>query len=356
MKNNGFIKIFEPSPPQHKDLANFLRIIEDNGWFTNFGPLHDKLIEKFSTYFGFPESQIVLFPNATLAISGAISSLNLNEKKWYVPSWTFTATPLGIIFGGGNPYFVDVDKSGRADFKGKTGNFLEVLPFGDSLRDDIINSEFDYQVIDGAASFDALKGFSLPQNKSVGVVVSLHATKLMSTGEGGVFITNDQSWANKVRDWTRFGFQGGGRISKSIGINAKFSEYQAALGLASFKNWPSHRLRIIELNKKLLDITLNNGFEPSSTSMKGFATPYWMVKTSGIDQKNNLVKQFLRLKIETRNWWETGCADMPAFSNYLRDDLVNTNNISNELIGLPFHLNLSEKDLEKIDYALNLSR
>jgi dTDP-4-amino-4,6-dideoxygalactose transaminase len=356
MQKNDFIKIFEPSPPNYKDLKNFLKIIEDNGWFTNFGPLHDELIDKFSAYFGFPKSQIVLFPNATLAISGAISSLKLKDKRWYVPSWTFTATPLGIIFGGGDPHFVDVDKSGRADFEGKTGNFLEVLPFGDSLRDDILNSKFDYEVIDGAASFDSLKGFTLPQNRPVGVVVSLHATKLMSTGEGGVFITNDQSWANRVRAWTRFGFEGGERISKSIGINAKFSEYQAALGLASFKNWPSHRLRITELNKKVLDITLNNGFEPSPASTKGFATPYWIIKTSGIDQKNNLVEQFSRLKIETRNWWESGCADMPAFSNFVREDMVNTKKISNELVGLPFHLNLSEKDLEKIDYALNLSR
>ena len=45
-----------------------------------------------------------------------------------------------------------------------------------------------------------------------------------------------------------------------------------------------------------------------------------------------------------------------AYSNFVREDMVNTKKISNELIGLPFHLNLSEKDLEKIDYALNLSR
>ena len=58
--------------------------IEENKWFTNFGPLHDDLICKFSEYFKFPSNQIVLFPNATLAIAGAIAALNLKNKQWLV--------------------------------------------------------------------------------------------------------------------------------------------------------------------------------------------------------------------------------------------------------------------------------
>jgi dTDP-4-amino-4,6-dideoxygalactose transaminase len=356
VKQRSLIKVFEPFPPSYKELEPFLMQIERNNWFTNFGPLHDDLICKFSKYFNFPSNQIVLFPNATLAIAGAIAALNLKNKQWLVPSWTFAATPSAIIFGGGTPYFVDIDEEWRAKLHKKNGNLVDVLPFGDSLRENLNETKGDYQIIDGAASFDSLRGFKLPSNKSVGVIVSLHATKLMSTGEGGVFITNNESWANSVRDWTRFGFQNGKRVSNFVGINAKFSEYQAALGLVSFKNWQTQREKILKLNSIVLDLTLRNGFEASPATFKGYATPYWILKTSSKKQKINLVKNFAQLRIETRDWWESGCATMPAFKRFKKDSLSATYKTSNEVVGLPFHLNLSDKDFDRIDSALNISR
>lgn len=356
MRQKNLIKVFEPYPPKIKEVKSYLRQIEKNNWYTNFGPLHDELVIKFSQYFNIPSNQIVLFPNATLAIVGAISVLNLKNKRWLVPSWTFAATPSAVVLGGGKPFFVDIDEEWRAKLNRKNGNLIDVLPFGDSLRETLIDTSGNYQIIDGAASFDSLKEIKFPSNKSVGVVVSLHATKLMSTGEGGVFITNDQSWANRVRDWTRFGFQNGNRVSNFVGINAKFSEYQAALGLVSFKNWKSQRDKILKLNSIVLDLTLRNGFEASPATLKGYATPYWILKTASKNQKINLVKNFAKLGIETRDWWNSGCAVMPAFKHFEKDSLRATHKLSSEVVGLPFHLNLSGNDLDRIDFALNVSQ
>lgn len=68
------------------------------------------------------------------------------------------------------------------------------------------------------------------------------------------------------------------------------------------------------------------------------------------------MKNFAQLRIETRDWWESGCAIMPAFKHFKKDSPRATHKTSNEVVGLPFHLNLSYKDFDRIDSALNISK
>lgn len=349
------IKIMEPSGPKLREIHKYLKTIDKNGIYTNFGPLHDQLIFEFSKYFKINQNKIVLLSNATLALIGAIATTPNMYKVWQVPSWTFTATPSAIVAAGRSPRFVDVDKQWRAKFSSKNHNWVDVLPFGDEMRISYDKKPNDFLIIDGAASFDALKNINFGNLSSTAIILSLHATKLMSAGEGGVFITNDELWAKRLRSWSSFGFDSKNRVSSSLGINAKFSEYNAAVGLASFYKWEINRNKIRHLTERVNEISNKYSFDVAPAMRKGLATPYWIVHLKTKAEKVRLVKQFQLLGIETRDWWAAGCKQMPAFNRFTTESLVNTKKLSETTIGLPFHLKLTNADLNRIDNAISFT-
>ena len=64
--------------------------------------------------------------------------------------------------------------------------------------------------------------------------------KIITTGQGGALITNDDEIANKLRKLKDFGRTGGGNdIHDSIGFNFKFTELQACIGIEQMKKLPN---------------------------------------------------------------------------------------------------------------------
>ena len=82
---------------------------------------------------------------------------------------------------------------------------------------------------DCAAGFDTIEASDIP------AVISTHATKGFSTGEGGFVVSKNKKLINKVRSFINFGFNQS-RISSSIGLNLKLSEVNCAYGLATLNN------------------------------------------------------------------------------------------------------------------------
>jgi dTDP-4-amino-4,6-dideoxygalactose transaminase len=181
----------------------------------------------------------------------------------------------------------------------------------------------------------------------------MHATKLLAAGEGGIFISNNLEWVSRFKSWSNFGMLGNGdRTSYTLGINAKLSEYAAAVALASLEMWPRTREKV--LNQSANAIALANSFGlPVSTAMKkGYATPYWIVSLSNANTKARLQNQLKNDAISYRNWWESGCHCMPAFEKVHHDQLDNTERLSNTTVGLPFHCFLTESDWQRISKSL----
>jgi dTDP-4-amino-4,6-dideoxygalactose transaminase len=354
VKNSKRIPILIPTAPNASELSKYLRKIDRNRRYSNFGPLHSKLVFKFSKYFKIPENNIVLMSSATMALAGAVKTASVKDKIWATPSWTFTATPAAILQGGGTPRFVDIDeKSWRAKFEVNNVNTIDVLPFGDKPRFNFNYTNKEVLIVDAAASFDALKDIVFDHSKSIAYIVSLHATKLISAGEGGIFLTNDPSWAGRVRAWSNFGFKNDSRISSEIGINAKLTEYGAAVGLASLSQWPINRRNILNLSKEVQNICGGFGLKVSPAMSNGFATPYWIIELESKKLKRKLKFEFDKHNIETRDWWGNGCSVMPAYSKFEAHELESTMRLTSTTIGLPFHLHLSKENLSRIKSALS---
>ena len=347
--------MMKPKMPNASALLKYLTQIDESGIYSNFGPLSKKLISRLGSYFDVEDEQIVLMSNATLALQGAISILSERGagNSISLPSWTFTASASAAVLSGCDPIFVDIDEDWRV-LNSNTGGFvLDVLPFGDSLRASTHSSfSANSHVIDGAASFDSLykSAGNLP-NESV-LVVSMHATKLLGAGEGGVCIASSVEIANELRAWSNFGFDGA-RISRRIGTNSKLSEYAAAVALASLDSWPETREILESSRLKALEISNTLGFSVHNSMNNGFISPYWILKFDSHEYRDHIEERLRKQSIETRHWWGSGCHTMDAYKSIKCLDLSRTVWASQTSLGLPFHAYLSNADFDHIFNVLS---
>lgn len=346
------IPILIPSVPSAEKIYPYLLEIETNRQYTNFGPLSIRLIGRLSEYFGLPSTSVVLSANATLAIQGALETANVGaESIWEIPSWTFTATASAAVQSKTQFRFVDVSNDGRAIFSDNANCVLDVLPFGGKTRFAQISKNVKKIIVDAAASIDSLKNIQFPSNVSVGIIVSLHSTKLLPAGEGGVFLTNDQNWAERFRKWTNFGMDDS-RVSSTIGTNAKFSEFSAAVAHASLDSWAQTRLAYHQLTLKALELSHFLHLDSFSTLSTDNISPYWILQLENNHQKNYLQKVFEKDLIQYRDWWPKGCHSMPAYQVYCNQDFPNTERLISQTIGIPFHLFLSDSDWNRLEQSL----
>ena len=108
----------------------------------------------------------------------------------------------------------------------------------DVVEIDKIAKEWNVPVIyDAAHTYGVeIDGKSVMQFGDVSIL-SLHATKLFHSVEGGVLATDDDELANKLRYMRNFGFDGPDAF-QGLGTNAKMSEFHAAMGLCLLPKMP----------------------------------------------------------------------------------------------------------------------
>lgn len=286
-----------------------------------------------------------------------------SKKKFCIcPSYTFAGTPTSIILAGLEPIFVDVEYgSGNLtpdillkNFGDDFSEIAAVMPvscFGTKLnmKDwDNFSKTYSVDIIsDQAWCYD-----NFQDSEESFSVISLHCTKVLGCGEGGVLIVPDKSFKNLAIQISNFGFSDD-KVSLVAGTNAKMSEYAAAVCHASIDEWDIVRSKNIALQERYIDgikkidnIELFNNLTNEWCWMSCVlrASSKNILKISDLLHKNN---------IESRVWWLNGCHDFPAFKSYKAADLKNTKKLAKEVLNIPFHIDLSESDVENIVSVIN---
>ncbi|WP_242118075.1 DegT/DnrJ/EryC1/StrS family aminotransferase [Aestuariivivens sediminicola] len=226
-------------PPQ----AEYQEILEDvwrTGWVTNRGVLVKELEDKIKIYLN--TDYILATANGTLPLQLAIKAMGLNGEIITTP-FSYVATTSSIVWEGCTPVFVDIhpdyltidETKIEAAITRKTSAILATHVFGNPCHVEVIDSianKYDLKVIyDGAHAFGVrYKGQSIFNYGDISTC-SFHATKLFHTGEGGALFCNSERLYNKLYYHHNFGHQGQ-ETFQGLGINAKMSELQAAMGLA----------------------------------------------------------------------------------------------------------------------------
>jgi dTDP-4-amino-4,6-dideoxygalactose transaminase len=347
------IPVMKPKLPTHQQTKKYIKQIEKTRTYSNYGPLVEELENRFANFLGVDKDLVVLCANATLALQGAAYLMPV--RKFKAPAYTFPASLTSVLNTGKEIELVDIfldDWKIDAGLENENTGLVEVLPFGAPLRMQD-NENWNYKIIDAAASIGAGEHSFERMDKNWVTIFSLHATKIMGIGEGGIAVFASKNFAGEFRSWINFGFSGS-RNSKLLGINAKMSEYSAAYGHAVLDGWKKEKSRREVLKLKINQMSKELEIESITNSFPG-VNPYWIAQFR--DQQTTFkVENFLKQnKIETRRWWSFGCHKMPAFSAISAGkEFPNTNKVAETSLGLPLFIDMTNQQIIKIQNSIRL--
>lgn len=214
------MKLLNPHLPLQSEIQKHLSDIFNIGIYSNFGPKYEQYRSCLSNFLNVNESSIELFSSGTFALYAAIMSYkqlySLQDKKYcLLPSWTFAATAQAIINAGFEPYFIDTDLDKMhptstelncvpQEIIENTAMAIFVSPFGLGVTVDtdlkiFFEKHKIFFLLDNAA---AISNF----NPNHTAAYSLHATKFLGIGEGGILYSKDEEFIQLARSFSNFGF------------------------------------------------------------------------------------------------------------------------------------------------------
>jgi dTDP-4-amino-4,6-dideoxygalactose transaminase len=359
------IRCLVPNLPKTQELIPYLQRIDENRWYSNFGPL----VLEYETRLGeLTGGNCVTLSSATAALELGIAALGLPQgSRVLVPAFAFPASLLAVLRCGLQPVLCDVCADTWTLTPGialaALGNddvklVVPVATFGQPLPveawDRFARTTGVAVLMDAAAALGQQKVSEL-----VNAVFSLHATKPLGIGEGGVFATADANLAERVRRMTNYGFVHH-RVTYAGGTNAKLSEYAAAVGLAQLDR-SAHLLTLRQSIRRKYGAALDQlpGVRAQAGSEQ--IAPAVFSVSLGVDASHVAAAMSAR-GIETRRWYLPPLHHHPLFAELDRwgpgggTSLPTTENMARHSLGLPFHTYLADDEIALVsnvvaDYA-----
>lgn len=257
------ITVTKPSLPPLEDFIPYLEKIWDSRVLTNNGQFHKQLEHDLAEYLGVP--YLSLFSNGTLALLTALQTLKISGEVITTP-YSFVATTHALHWNGIKPVFVDIEpdycnldaKKIEAAITPNTTAILPVHVYGNPCNVDKIKEIADNYGL--KVIYDACHAFGVKINNNSVLnygdlsILSFHATKVFTTFEGGAIVCHDETTKKRIDFLKNFGFANETTVV-GPGINAKMSEFQAALGVLQLKYVDQSikdRKRIVESYKSEL--------------------------------------------------------------------------------------------------------
>lgn len=360
------IRCLVPDLPPVSALLPYLERIEQNRWYSNFGPLLLEYENRLAglTGVGTAAGQCVTVSSGTAALELGIAALGLPRgSRALLPAFTFPATLLAVLRCGLEPVLCDVcpetwtltpDIALACPQYRDCKLVLPVAALGNSLPADAWDR---FSATSGIpVLIDAAAALGVQQvGRTTNVTFSLHATKPLGIGEGGVFVTSNQILAERVRRMTNFGFDRG-VVAYPGGTNGKLSEFAAAVGLAQLDRWPellnrrvSRWFKYRSALGKLPGVRVQAGFDQHPPAVVSVTLP---VEAAAV------AASLAAAGIATRRWYLPPLHHHPAFAAIDRvgphggTSLPVTEQLARHNLGLPFHTRLSDEDMETISGAL----
>lgn len=311
---------------------------------TNYGPVVRKLEEYFTHELEvLPEKSVIVVVNAAIGLTALVSGINMQERrelKYATQSFTFPCACQGPLQ---NSQIVDINENLSLDVSKVNDNVDGIIVtnlFGTVCDIDEYTSWCDQKnkilLFDNATvPFTKYKGINAV-NYGTGCIISLHHTKPIGFGEGGLIIV-DKKYESSIRKCINFGFEvvnGEVQWNKN-GTNGKMSELSAAAILSYLHlnkdEIQSHQVKLYEsFTSKIQDIPGVKLF-PTYSSGTPFVSCFALIFDKEIT--NNHILQLELSNITSRKYY-TPLDDSPK-SNY----------IFKHILCLPCHLDINETTL-----------
>ncbi len=263
-----FIPQMEPLfDSQEREALN--KYMEEGGWLTEFRQTAE-FEKRIADYTGARYCIVVNNGTISLTLMAIASGIKAGDEV-IVPNFTMIATPNSVKMIGATPVFVDVEREtlcmdiecAKRAITPKTKAIFLVTANGRYPKSGIeafekLCKEKGLILLEDSAQS---LGSWYPNGKHQGTFsiagsFSFSAPKIISTGQGGAIVTNDDQMAYKLKRLKDFGRSGGGNdVHDSIGFNFKFTEMQAVIGNEQMKKLPwrvERKKEILTLYKSLL--------------------------------------------------------------------------------------------------------
>lgn len=238
----------------NEELDEIKKVL-DSGWVSQ-GPKVTEFEEKVAGYVGAKYAVAVANCTCALHLANLSSGIRRGDEV-IVADYTFPATGHSVLYCNAKPVFCDIDpKTYNIDpekienkITKKTKAIIPVHTFGQTAKmDEILDiaRKKDLVVIEDAACALGAK-FNGKYAGTFGDIgcFSFHARKGITTGEGGMVVTDDKEIAEKIRYLSVFGMKSAWDRDQSnsfiiprfcdIGYNYKMSDITAAIGVAQVK-------------------------------------------------------------------------------------------------------------------------
>ena len=245
MSEHPFIHVAEPLLAGN-ELKYVTDCVESN-WISSLGKYVQDFEQQFAAYCGARYG--IATANGTVAIHLLAATLNLGPgDEVIMPSLTFVATANGIHYTGATPVFVDSEtetwnidpETVAAAITPRTKAIFAVHLYGhpadmDPLRD--IAEEHGLLLFEDAAeAHGACYKGKRTGGLSDAAIFSFYGNKIITTGEGGIIVTDNEEWAKRA-----FFLENQGRYNDNpywhpeLAYNYRMTNIQAAIGLAQFE-------------------------------------------------------------------------------------------------------------------------
>ena len=339
-----------------------LMSVIDSGWFTEAKKTRE--FEKmFSNFTGSKYSCAVTSGTAGLYL--ALKAVGIGKgDEVIVPDLTFVASPNSIEATGAKPILIDIEpQSLNLDLQKlshkltkRTKAIMPVNFNGRSTNYDVLcefaNKHSLMLIEDAAHSLGCYY-----QNKHQGTIsdiaiFSFSTPKIITTGQGGMIITNNKKLFERCLQLKDFGrdFEKKKNMRKAfehstIGYNYKFTEFQAAVGIAQMKKLEKRIRKKRKTYKKYVELLSEiNQIDFIQTDLKKI-TP-WMVDIllQSKITREKLIKYLEQRNIETRIFYPP-IHRLPIYKDNDKK-FQNSSKISDIGLWLPSSSSLSEKEVD----------
>ncbi|RYY71921.1 MAG: LegC family aminotransferase [Chitinophagaceae bacterium] len=347
----------------------------ETGWVSSVGAYVDQF-EKMSAEFA-GTKYAVATSSGTTALHICLVMMGVNQNDYIItPNITFIATCNSIKYTGADPILIDADesnwqmdlnllqefleneteqKNGFCHYKQDGRRIPVIMPvhvLGNICdMDRLLALAKTHNLIVIEDSTEALGSYYKGQHAgSFGLLgtFSYNGNKLITTGGGGMIVTNDEALAKKAKHLTTqaksdpFEY-----IHDEIGYNYRLVNVAAAMGVAQMEQLPGfikRKKEIIQFYKDQLQGVGDIGFQEVSADV----SPNWWLPTISSVKQRDILKALNDGKMQSRPFWVPMNQLRMFKDNIFYNKTDRSNHIYQHCLSIPCSTNITDADLQRV--------
>lgn len=359
------------TPLLNGNEKKYLNECIDTGWISSEGPFVERFEKEMAAYVG--REFATACANGSAALDIAVKALELQKgDEVIMPSFTIISCAQSLVMQGISPVLIDSDlhtfnmnvEEIEAKITPKTKAIMMVHIYGLTVDIDPILAlakKYNLKIIEDAAQMHGqeYKGKKCGSFGDISIF-SFYPNKHITTGEGGMVLTNDEHLDKRAKSLRNLCFSSNRFVHEELGWNYRMTNMQAALGVAQLEQIDAivHKKRVIgnRYNELLKDINTINLPIPKTSYCENI---YWVYAITLKDEYKKSAKEIMdelaQYKIGTRPFFYP-MHQQPVFNKmglFLNTHLPNSEKLYEKGFYIPSGLALTQEDIKKVSDVLH---